>query len=1783
MDSGGDGKVFFYSKAPLIGGTRPEKDEKGKPVPENTPYVGGKGEIYIFEGGVLTVKKDGKILTIENFTNHTLGIHLEEKKKEEEDDNPETKDLLADNGATQRTISPLVLDLNDNNITSTWLHNTNIYFDLDGDGFRERAGWIEAGDGLLALDLDQSRTIDSGVELFGNYTPDDAGINAENGFLALSYYDNNKDGVINAGDSIYTSLLVWTDANSDGISQADELFSLSALGITSINLNAQEVNLIEEFNTISHTSSFTRVNEDGSTVDLSIRDVWFQRDGRDTQYDFTGTISAEVAALPAMAGSGRVMSLTHAMAGDADLQASVEALLANSAATLSSLLSMADTILAKWTGVEDISPTETRGEHWLFNHNYRNPQPSRVYRVYAYARDIAILEKFNGEIFMMTVDGEVTEDVHGTLMAQHKKVDYQALRTQVVLTLLSQTLLGADVYDETTDSLNFEKIYTGLEPLLQTASPAAISLLAVLIESNRMSVFDHLDASLLSNSTIAAGLQASGIVLSVDAQGNVSGRVDDAYYAPGTGGTLNGTKGDDVLHGSDAADVLHGSNGHDTLFGNDGDDVMYGGEGDDILEGGAGNDILYAGSKQGDDIYGYDILVGGRGDDILYGSQRGTTYIYTYGDGHDIIDDPGSLAYAIDVLRLDSILLENIRAERIGNDIKLIIRDLSNQGDPMAVGGSILIKNEFRYGKMEYFQFADGTMITHEELLKKTGFLNDEYTQPADRNTFTISDPGGDADTLVFAAGISPTDLVVKILEDRSLAIAVAEAGVAFADLQQRVVIKNGLAANHRIEHFRFDDGSVWTLDQILVLQQSTAGEDLIILGDSNDTLNGGLGNDRLEGGGGNDTYIFQRGSGRDVIFDAGGSLDQLRFGDGITADDLILIRDHDDLIIFLKENNVEDIADLSDAVRLESWHQEQHRIERIVFSNGSTLDVTDMLRMSGQDPIVGDESHDQTLTGTDGDDVIIGGSGHDVLRGLGGNDEINGGAGDDLLDGGAGNDLLQGGTGNDIYVFGRGSGRDEIFDSSSSTGSGGDMLLFNPEVSLSDLRFRAEGDDLIIGLAEPGVAFADLADQVRIRDWFLAGPRIETLSFADTTTLLPEDIIPLIGTPENDTFTGLDGSNRFVDTLGDDTFHGQTGNDTYEFISGGGQDTVSDQGGTDTIVLGPGVKPEAVSASWLQGTDDILLSFGEDSITLENWYRSENRIEEIRFADGTVWTPADVITRMSTAEDDVYKGFDDQNNIIHSGDGHDIINGGTGNDQIDGGAGEDALYGGDGDDVIIGGTGNDRLWGGAGNDTYIFNRGDGQDLLLDAHNTSTLSGGTDQLRLGPGIRPEDLSFTVSPDNNDLIITLSLQSPEAAIDSITLTHWYTPENRIESFFFEETGDTVSATGLLSAMRTDGDDVLKAFAEGSALSGGAGNDVLYGNAGADTLDGGSGNDMLLGGGGDDTYVFGRGSGKDTVYDVDTQMIWQLGWVWKEEGRRWSWERHQVKRPMDGGTDTIVFGDNITPDDLVVAPSGEDLVIAVKEAGKTAEELTDRLTIQSFFSLHTRIENFRFSDGTVLNSQDIINLMFSEGDDTIVLKTDADLVLMGKGGSDVIASGKGNDTITGGTGNDLLYGGSGDDTYIFRPGDGRDIIDETGTEELGWGGGNDTLYLQNVAPSDVNIVWGGQLNGWYLNGVFAGLEAQAGAVYQDHRNDLVITLSESGKSLHDLTNVIVLKNWFDDESKVERIVFDDGTVLDVQAMMEALFTEANDYIDLELTTSPQTLSGRGGADTILASHQ
>jgi len=114
-------------------------------------------------------------------------------------------------------------------------------FDIAADGQPLKIGWTAANApvGFLALDRNGNGRIDDGIELFGNHTP--AGSQtAGNGFQALAFYDRpenggNGDGWIDANDAIFPRLLLWIDANHDGISQPDELFPLWRFGITRIS------------------------------------------------------------------------------------------------------------------------------------------------------------------------------------------------------------------------------------------------------------------------------------------------------------------------------------------------------------------------------------------------------------------------------------------------------------------------------------------------------------------------------------------------------------------------------------------------------------------------------------------------------------------------------------------------------------------------------------------------------------------------------------------------------------------------------------------------------------------------------------------------------------------------------------------------------------------------------------------------------------------------------------------------------------------------------------------------------------------------------------------------------------------------------------------------------------------------------------------------------------------------------------------------------------------------------------------------------------------------------------------------------------------------------------------------------------------------------------------------------------------------------------------------------------------------------------------------------------
>lgn len=190
--------------------------------------------------------------------------------------------------------SPLVLDLNGDGVQTTDLQEESVRFDVSNSGVLLETAWVSKHDGLLALDLNGDGLINNGSELFGNSTVllGDEGLLAADGWSALAQYDSNADGRIDAQDEIYAALLVWQDANGDGISDADELRTLAEQAIASINLKHDGQKLDQNGNVLEGFSTFTKT--DGTT--LEVVDAWFQTRVAPTTAPVESAESAEQAA-----------------------------------------------------------------------------------------------------------------------------------------------------------------------------------------------------------------------------------------------------------------------------------------------------------------------------------------------------------------------------------------------------------------------------------------------------------------------------------------------------------------------------------------------------------------------------------------------------------------------------------------------------------------------------------------------------------------------------------------------------------------------------------------------------------------------------------------------------------------------------------------------------------------------------------------------------------------------------------------------------------------------------------------------------------------------------------------------------------------------------------------------------------------------------------------------------------------------------------------------------------------------------------------------------------------------------------------------------------------------------------------------------------------------------------------------------------------------------------------------------------------------------------------------
>ena len=154
-------------------------------------------------------------------------------------------------------IDPLVLDLNGDGVKLVGVSDSTAYFDFDGDGFREKTGWFSPQDGLLVRDLNGNGRIESLLEMIGTANQD--------AYAVLRGFDQNGDLEITASDQVWASLLIWQDSNSNGITDAGELKTLSSLGITSIGLSNLNLDINRTGNYVHSQSEFNANGRGGVT------------------------------------------------------------------------------------------------------------------------------------------------------------------------------------------------------------------------------------------------------------------------------------------------------------------------------------------------------------------------------------------------------------------------------------------------------------------------------------------------------------------------------------------------------------------------------------------------------------------------------------------------------------------------------------------------------------------------------------------------------------------------------------------------------------------------------------------------------------------------------------------------------------------------------------------------------------------------------------------------------------------------------------------------------------------------------------------------------------------------------------------------------------------------------------------------------------------------------------------------------------------------------------------------------------------------------------------------------------------------------------------------------------------------------------------------------------------------------------------------------------------------------------------------------------------------------
>ncbi|WP_417624700.1 calcium-binding protein [Paremcibacter congregatus] len=752
------------------------------------------------------------------------------------------------------------------------------------------------------------------------------------------------------------------------------------------------------------------------------------------------------------------------------------------------------------------------------------------------------------------------------------------------------------------------------------------------------------------------------------------------------------------------------------------------------------------------------------------------------------------------------------------------------------------------------------------------------------------------------------------------------------------------------------------------------------------------------------------------------GGHDTLILGQGITVGDIAIIRSGteaapgNDLIIKVRIAGV----DTGDQVTLTNWFNDYQRVERLQFADGQTIDIGNFATFT---------------MGTDGDDYIIGTAGNDFAHGGGGDDVLQLLWGDDVGIGGTGNDIIAGDQGQDIVVGGDqndnvsgGSGNDMVsggrHDDQLSGGAGADVLAGD------------EGDDTVIGGSGNDVFRFGRGDgkDVIFDQWSAEFENILTSTgyqngyYRDATTFEIKDTLGnvVLGAGQWASNIVYDRENgvlkRHLDDFLTDTT--DSGEDTLEFDVGIDINDIQMVRDGDDLILG------------IEGYGQNPESFASitDQITLKEWNRdwgaTGKPIETFSFfntgqldaTDIKVWGGG------GTDGDDTIIGGLDKDWLTGNG-GDDVIDGLTGDDIINGNEGQDILIGGGGDDVLLGGSGNDILRGDSGKDTLVG--GVGFDLAsyagasvsvtvsLDDYLTAGGEAANDVFYGIEGIIGTDYNDTLGGDQNANHLEGGkgddLLYGQLGDDSYVFNRG---DGNDQIFEYLHTTETVVDTeGNLNPAYTAEWDMI----------------------GFDGFEFGNFNIQFR------YLLTLKNAEGETVYshEVTTSSYesipkhlpaagWASGFTRTNNGEEVT---KTLTGSTDGGDDVLELGENISLSNLSFALSGNDLVITVDNGGGS-------ITIDNFQQDYARIETLELNDGLVANLKNflMINGLGTAEDDFMVGDSIGNQ-LEGGEGNDVLSGGIGNDLLIGGAGNDILEGGL--DTDRLEGGEGIDTARYNGS--------------------------------------------------------------------------------------------------------------------------------------------